>query len=148
MASQARHLGRLRRDGPGADAQPRAQTPRGHVWLAQPYMDGANGIFAKTPLGFRLVPAVPDTDISRAKSTLEVSKRAPRKAAPALGEAREVRAGPWPLICLAVVANPKNGIAAKRAHALTRSPPRRTTCTPCRRRCRTAWARRSTPAST
>ena len=84
-------LGR-RRGWTHADVPVRPQTPRGHVWLAQPYMDS---LFQKTPAGFLLQPAVPGTDISRLKSTLEVSKRAPRKAAPALGETREVRAGPF-----------------------------------------------------
>ena len=92
MASQARRRRRRRRVARRADAQHGAQTPRGHVWLAQPYMDS---LFAKTPAGFVLVPAVPGTDISRAKSVLEVSKRAPRKAAPEPGTTREVRAGPF-----------------------------------------------------
>ena len=90
MACQARGRRRRRRAAPRADELLGAQTPRGHVWLAQPYMDS---LLKKTPPGFLLVPAVPGTDILRLKSTLELdgSKRPQRKAAPAPGAAREVR---------------------------------------------------------
>ena len=91
MASQARRRRCRRRVASRADVLLRAQTPRGHVWLAQPYMDT---LFQKTPAGYVLLPSVPGTDISRAKSVIEVSKRAPRKAAPGPGDTREVRAGP------------------------------------------------------
>ena len=142
MACQARGRRHRRRAAPRADGLLRAQTPRGHVWLAQTYMDS---LLQKTPAGFLLVPAVPGTDILRYKTTLEVSKRAPRKAAPAPGDTREVRAGPP--FCVGPLWRTLNSAGGAPTRALTPSR-RRRRCMPCRQhRCWASarpWAQGST----
>jgi hypothetical protein len=69
------------------------------VYLGSTFLDS---IVAKVPLGYALVPVTPGTDIPRGKPQFveaEGSKRAPRRMAPAPGEARAARRARRPGPC-------------------------------------------------